>query len=253
MSISRSTLMTQIETYTLNRGSATILQRFFPKVLSLNHARVLVPKAMDLTSVEGGSPFLPTSSSPTDYESGGNLFPGSKGRVEINHLEFVDPENVGQGPQGQSLFKPSSVTQATQTLLGRSIQEALEWREKAISWSAIKQVPVDRIGEKGQLIHNLVSEEKKGQLCSNTQDLNMLASKMSLRMHSLKDVCHIIQKGFWMAKLDLSKFYWALLIHHLIADTSDFKWMGTYSNGGQSHSAISTPCRSWHGSWSQCR
>lgn len=107
MSISRSTLMTQIETYTLNRGSATILQRFFPKVLSLNHARgiardfipshlhsmghhqdnmalgrgtnpaseVLIPKAMDPASRVGGNPFLSTSSPPTDYESRWDLFP----------------------------------------------------------------------------------------------------------------------------------------------------------------------------------
>jgi hypothetical protein len=92
-------------------------------------------------------------------------------------------------------------------------EEALEWLGKAKSWEAIEVVPHDRIGENGELIHNLVSESKQGRLCSNTKDLNMIASKLSIKMPSLKDVCQIIPEGVWLAKLDLSKFYWSTLIH----------------------------------------
>ena len=67
------------------------------------------------------------------------------------------------------------------------MDEAPKWLEKAASWEAIEQVPPDWIGEKGELIHNLVSKTKQGQLYSNTRDLNAVAAKMSVKMTSLKD------------------------------------------------------------------
>jgi hypothetical protein len=89
----------------------------------------------------------------------------------------------------------------------------LEWLDAALSWNAIELVPEDRIGEPGELLHNLISEPKKGRLCSNTYILNLLAKKMGLKMESLKDVRQRFRKDHWMASFDLSKFYWSTLIN----------------------------------------
>jgi Reverse transcriptase (RNA-dependent DNA polymerase) len=95
--------------------------------------------------------------------------------------------------------------------VGSDEQEA--WKEKAMQWEAIEKVPEGRIGEKGELVHNLVAEEKMGRLCSNTRDLNQAVKKMKLKMESIKDVRQRFKEGHWLLAVDLSKFYWSLMIN----------------------------------------
>jgi hypothetical protein len=80
-------------------------------------------------------------------------------------------------------------------------------------WNVIEEVPPDRIRENGELIHNLVSEMKKGRLCSNTRDLNLAARKLPLKMESIKDVRQRLKKNNWLFPIDLSKFYWTMSIN----------------------------------------
>jgi hypothetical protein len=89
-------------------------------------------------------------------------------------------------------------------------EEEWEWRELALEWKAIERVPNTKIGESGEIIHNLVSEQKKGRLCSNTKDLNQAVPNMPLTMESLKDVRQRFRKDQWLLKIDISKFYWSM-------------------------------------------
>ena len=66
--------------------------------------------------------------------------------------------------------------------------EQWDWRDLAEQWEAIEVVPEERIGESGELIHNLVTEQKNRHLCSNTKELNAITVKMKLKMESIKDV-----------------------------------------------------------------
>jgi hypothetical protein len=92
-------------------------------------------------------------------------------------------------------------------------KEQWEWREKALEWGAIERVPEERIGEKGELVHNLVAEAKQGRLCSNTRELNRAVKKMKMRMESIRDVRQRFKEGQWLLSIDLSKFYWTLGIN----------------------------------------
>jgi hypothetical protein len=94
----------------------------------------------------------------------------------------------------------------------RSSKEQWEWREKADGWAAIEEVPENRIGEKGELIHNLVSEQKRGRICSNTHTLNESVKKLPLRMESIRDIRQRFKKNEWLFSIDLAKFYWSTLI-----------------------------------------
>ena len=122
-------------------------------------------------------------------------------------------KTISEGIRVNLRSKPQQPREPSELSWDDPSAEALKWLEQAISWESIEKVPSERIGESGELIHNLVSEEKKGCLCSNTRDLNAMASKLSVKMPSLKDVCQVIPKNYWLAKIDLLKFYWAMLIH----------------------------------------
>jgi hypothetical protein len=93
-----------------------------------------------------------------------------------------------------------------------SSKEQWEWREKAEAWGAIEEVPEDRIGEKGELIHNLVSEIKRGRICSNTRTLNDSVKKLKMKMESIKDIRQRLQKDEYLFGIDMAKYYWSTLI-----------------------------------------
>ena len=90
--------------------------------------------------------------------------------------------------------------------------EQWDWRDLAEQWEAIEVVPEERIGESGELIHNLVTEQKNGRLCSNTKELNAITAKMKLKMESIKDVRQRLEQDNWLYQIDLSKFYWSMSI-----------------------------------------
>jgi hypothetical protein len=92
------------------------------------------------------------------------------------------------------------------------LEKELEWLDAALSWRAIERVPEERVGEKGEILHNLISEMKKGRLCSNTRLLNLLVKKMRLKMESIKDIRQRMKADSWMLSIDLSKFYWSTMI-----------------------------------------
>lgn len=110
------------------------------------------------------------------------------------------------GPSVPQLVEPREHNWSSHT------EEEWEWRQLALQWRAIEVVPVERIGEKGEILHNLVSEQKRGRLCSNTAHLNKSVKKMPLRMESLRNVRQRFTKGQWMFKIDIAKFYWSLQI-----------------------------------------
>lgn len=87
-----------------------------------------------------------------------------------------------------------------------------EWMDLAKQWNTMEKVPTNSLSNH-QIIHNLISEPKKGRLCSNTRLLNRAVKKMPMKMESIKDVRHRFRKGTWLLKIDLSKFYWTLRIN----------------------------------------
>jgi hypothetical protein len=86
-----------------------------------------------------------------------------------------------------------------------------EWLEMVKVWVPIELVPNIRLDEKGAILHNLVFAPS-GRVCSNSRRLNDAVKKLSISMPSLKDHRQTPEKGDWMLKIDVSKFYWAVRI-----------------------------------------
>jgi hypothetical protein len=84
--------------------------------------------------------------------------------------------------------------------------------DAVLEWGAIELVQEQTPPELGQILHNLVAEPKNGRICSNVRDLNKLATKMKMKMESLRDVRERFIKDTWMISLDMSKHFWAAMI-----------------------------------------
>ena len=121
-------------------------------------------------------------------------------------------KTIQQGVKIQLYAQPTMQPEPREWDWASADEKDFEWLEMAISYDAIERVPLEKQGQSGEVIHNLVCEVKKGRICSNVKTLNLLVKKMNLKMPSLKDVRAQFQKNDWMIKLDLSKFYWATLI-----------------------------------------
>lgn len=97
-------------------------------------------------------------------------------------------------------------------VLGLDRVDQREWMEKVIAWKAIERVDSDDMQAQSEIVSSLVFEKKKGRICANLNILNRAVNKLPLRMESLREVKNRFQPKEWLLKLDLSKFYWSLLI-----------------------------------------
>ena len=117
------------------------------------------------------------------------------------------------GLQISIVYPPSNPREPRQLSWKNPTPEQVEWVQLADEWKTMEKVPSHLLGEKGEIIHNLVFEPKKGRLCSNTRETNKAVKKMKLKMESIKDLRHRAKVGRWILKVDISKFYWAMGIH----------------------------------------
>jgi hypothetical protein len=112
-------------------------------------------------------------------------------------VNLVRVPRTGQEPKELSWMSPTP-------------QQA-EWLEMVDVWKPIEEVPNDRLDEKGAILHNLVFAPS-GRICSNSSRLNEAIKKLNISMLSLKDHRQTPERGEWMLKIDISKFYWAVRI-----------------------------------------